>query len=205
MKKNICLAILLYILLSITVFLTNKYMKNYELQWSIIFAVEILISVLIIGIKRPFAQEKTFITDKRDDSRIIKKLKIFLYAWMASVVITKLVIGILGEVLFFPWHPDESLRHYLIVYSMVIIGALAEELLFRYLIYGEILSKKLKKWIAIIITSLLFALMHKNFTLFSFFNCFFMGIQLNLLFEFYPSIVLVSGYHLLTNLLTFVF
>ena len=88
---------------------------------------------------------------------------------------------------------------------MLIIGAFTEELLFRYLIYNEILNKKMRKLFAILLTSLLFSFYHNNPTFLSFISRFLIGIQLNILFDIYPSIILVSGYHLFINLLVFIY
>ncbi len=205
MKKNIILAFVSYLFLFIVGLGLYKYVSNVDLAYLIFIPCCLSVSFVIIIIKKPYCEQRIQKEDTLNNSRFIRIIKFSLLFWVFLTIILKIIIGIKAERFLFPWHPDKTVGHYCIFYFSYLVGALAEELLFRYLIYKEILSKKICKLLAIVVTSLLFSFYHNNQSVFEFIIRFVMGLQFNLLFEFYPSIVFVSGYHFLSNILVFIF
>ena len=204
MKKNFVLAISSYILV-FAVILLSKTIKSLEIFNIILILTFACVSSAILLVDKPIFFQLPYIRSYEKNTILIKVIKLILFIYMVYKVISKVIVGIMGQALFFPWHPDKPITHYFIIYLMLIAGAITEELLFRYLIYQEILRKIIWKWFAIILTSIFFSLYHYNNSLLGFLVRFFMGIQFNLLYEFYPSILLVSSYHLFLNLLVFIY
>ena len=206
MKKSIILAIFSYIFLISSVrFVYSSVFSNLDLSHLILAFCLFFISIIILVIEKPLNQ--SYKNRKIKNSFYIIIIKIILFLWIIAETGIQIYLGIKERSLFFPLNPSKSITHYIISYFAYITGAFTEELLFRYLIYQKLLrsisSKKIWIIASIILTSLLFAIYHQDLTISSSIIHFMQGIRLNILYELYPNIILVSGYHLFRNVLYF--
>ncbi len=92
----------------------------------------------------------------------------------------------------------------LIVIGVVIVAPLAEEIIFRRIIYSW-LAKNISKWAAIIITSALFAIIHDSLSTFA--ALFFLAIGFQLIYLKYnsliPAIIMHSCFNSITVIILF--
>ncbi|MCF6176352.1 MAG: CPBP family intramembrane metalloprotease [Victivallaceae bacterium] len=87
----------------------------------------------------------------------------------------------------------------LIVFAVIIVAPITEEIVFRRIIYSW-LNKYVSKWSAIIITSALFAIIHDSFAMFA--ALFFLGICFQLIYLKYNSLFTAIIMHSCFNSIT---
>jgi len=126
----------------------------------------IKVALPLIGIVIPMVVAKLRGFELRDFFGLHKpKMRAFAVAlalWIAWMAITELVLHALGQGAPDAW-PDYPASIVLLrVLAIGILGPIAEELIFRGVIYGRI-APKLGPWIAIVLIAIVFGLIHTRY------------------------------------------
>jgi len=120
--------------------------------------------------------------------------------WVTWMIITNMILNWRGPWNFQPWKEQSLIVSVTRFLAVVILGPLAEELVFRGVMLARLNKFKLNKWISLTIVSILWAIIHIDYSFGIITLLFFNGILLGFSLYSYRSLVIPIVLHITWNL-----